>query len=93
MDDPAGRDSSLSKAESEYELIKAIGAGDIVAFEMLIERYRDPVLNFIFKYIGDRFGAEDIAQEVFLRSIGRPQSSSQGGKYRHGFSKLPTICR
>jgi len=34
---------------------------------MLILRYRGPVLNFIYKYLGDRFGAEDLAQEVFLR--------------------------
>ena len=67
MNDPAGCGGSLPKADREYELIKAIGAGDIVAFEMLIKRYRDPVSNFIFKYMGDRFGAEDIAQEVFLR--------------------------
>jgi len=58
-----------SEADREYELIKAIGAGDIVAFEMLIKKYRDPVSNFIFKYMGDRFGAEDIAQEVFLRCL------------------------
>ncbi len=67
MNDPSGCVGSLPKADSEYELIKAIGAGDIVAFEMLIKKYRDPVSNFIFKYMGDRFGAEDIAQEVFLR--------------------------
>ena len=67
MNDPAGCGGSFAKADREYELIKAIGAGDILAFEMLIKRYRDPVSNFIFKYMGDRFGAEDIAQEVFLR--------------------------
>jgi len=67
MNDPAGCGGSFPKADREYELIKAIGAGDILAFEMLVKRYRDPVSNFIFKYMGDRFGAEDIAQEVFLR--------------------------
>src|SRR5208337_1719299 len=67
MNDPAGCGGSLPKADREYELIKAIGAGDILAFEMLVNRYRDPVANFISKYMGDRFGAEDIAQEVFLR--------------------------
>ncbi len=67
MNDPAGCGGSPPKADREYELIKAIGAGDILAFEMLVKRYRDPVSNFIFKYMGDRFGAEDIAQEVFLR--------------------------
>ncbi|SPF34437.1 Transcriptional regulator, Fis family [Syntrophobacter sp. SbD1] len=65
MNDPEG--ISFPKADREYELIRAIGAGDILAFEMLVQRYRDPVLNFIYKYTGDRFGAEDIAQEVFLR--------------------------
>ncbi|MGA3114036.1 MAG: RNA polymerase sigma factor [Syntrophobacteraceae bacterium] len=67
MNDPADCGGSLREADGEYELIEAIGAGDILAFETLIKRYRDPVLNFIFKYMGDRFGAEDIAQEVFLR--------------------------
>ncbi len=62
----AGCGGSFPKADREYELIKAIGAGDILAFEVLVKRYRDPVSNFIFKYMGDRFGAEDIAQEVFL---------------------------
>ncbi|MGO9556459.1 MAG: RNA polymerase sigma factor [Syntrophobacteraceae bacterium] len=67
MNDMAGCGGSFPKADREYELIKAIGAGDILAFEVLVKRYRDPVSNFIFKYMGDRFGAEDIAQEVFLR--------------------------
>ena len=67
MNDPAGCGGSFEEADREYELIKAIGAGDILAFEMLVKRYGDPVSNFIFKYTGDKFGAEDIAQEVFLR--------------------------
>ena len=55
------------KIDSEYKLIEAIGSGDISAFEKLIQKYRNSVLNFIYKYLGDRFGAEDLAQEVFLR--------------------------
>jgi RNA polymerase sigma-70 factor (ECF subfamily) len=53
--------------DMEYKLIEAIGTGDTLAFETLIKRYRNSVLNFIYKYLGDRFGAEDLAQEVFLR--------------------------
>ncbi len=67
MTDPAGGGGPFPKGEGDYELIRAVGAGDILAFETLIKRYRGPVLNFISKYTGDRFGAEDIAQEVFLR--------------------------
>ncbi len=55
------------KIDSEYKLIEAIGTGDIPAFEKLIQKYRNSVLNFIYKYLGDRFGSEDLAQDVFLR--------------------------
>ena len=53
--------------DAEYKLIEAIGTGDAEAFETLINKYRSCVLNFIFKYVGDRYSAEDLAQEVFLR--------------------------
>ncbi|MEM5789336.1 MAG: RNA polymerase sigma factor [Syntrophobacteraceae bacterium] len=53
--------------DSDYQLIQAIGTGNTNAFEHLVERFQKPVLNFIFRYLGDRFAAEDITQEVFLR--------------------------
>jgi len=67
MNHPASREGTFENAETDYETIKAVGSGDIPAFELLIKKYRNPVLNFIFRYTGDRFGAEDIAQEVFLK--------------------------
>ena len=66
MNDPAGYDDCFQN-DDEYKLIKAIGAGNVHAFEKLIKKYQNPVLNFIYRYMGDAFGAEDIAQEVFLR--------------------------
>jgi RNA polymerase sigma-70 factor, ECF subfamily len=53
--------------ETEFDLIKAAGAGDHRAFERLVGRYQNPVFNFIYRYLGDRYAAEDISQEVFLR--------------------------
>jgi RNA polymerase sigma-70 factor (ECF subfamily) len=64
--DPTGA-GSFQSPDADYEVIEAIGRGDPSALETLIRRYRNPVVNFIYKYLGDRFGAEDIAQEVFLR--------------------------
>lgn len=52
--------------KSDYELIKAVGAGDHWAFEQLVRKYQDPLLNFVCRYLGDRDAAEDIVQEVFL---------------------------
>jgi RNA polymerase sigma-70 factor (ECF subfamily) len=66
-DPDAASGGPFSKGDQDYELIEAIGAGDILAFEMLVKKYSNPVLNFIFRYLGDRFAAEDIAQEVFFK--------------------------
>lgn len=41
--------------------------GDTAAFEFLIEKYHHPIINFIYRLIGDKAEAEDLAQEVFLR--------------------------
>jgi len=53
--------------DTEHKLIEAVGKGDAAAFETLIKRYRNSVVNFIYRYVGDRYSAEDLAQEVFLR--------------------------
>jgi len=38
------------------------------AFEDLLARYRRPVLNFVYRLLGDAAEAEDVAQEVFVRA-------------------------
>ena len=43
------------------------GRGDSRAFEILVRRHQGSVLNFIYRFIGDRIEAEDLAQEVFLK--------------------------
>lgn len=37
------------------------------AFEVIVNRYKNRLLNFVFRFVGDRDIAEDIAQETFLR--------------------------
>jgi len=53
--------------DAELSLIQATAQGDQKAFEQLIKRYQNPVVNFIYRYLGDRDAAEDLTQEVFLR--------------------------
>jgi len=40
--------------------------GDTKAFEELFTRYKKPILNFIYRLIGNRETAEEVAQEVFV---------------------------
>jgi RNA polymerase sigma-70 factor (ECF subfamily) len=59
--------NQIDKTTSSEELMGRIGAGDRYAFEILVRRHQRAVLNFIYRFIGDRIEAEDLAQEVFLR--------------------------
>jgi RNA polymerase sigma-70 factor, ECF subfamily len=55
----------MDKAESE--IMAEVAKGNLSAFREIVESYQNPLLNYIYKYTGDRTAAEDIAQEVFLR--------------------------
>ena len=44
-----------------------IAEGDEDAFEILVNRHQTSILNLIYRFIGDRTQARDLAQEVFLR--------------------------
>jgi RNA polymerase sigma-70 factor (ECF subfamily) len=41
--------------------------GDRAAFAELVEKYNQPVLNFIYRSLRDETEAEDLAQNVFLQ--------------------------
>lgn len=44
-----------------------VAQGDTQAFEILVHRHQKRILNLIFRFIGDREQAEDVAQDVFVR--------------------------
>ena len=44
-----------------------VKAGDSASFELLLQKYRTPLVNFLYRMVRDRAVAEDLAQEVFLR--------------------------
>lgn len=50
----------------EKRLVKRLKSRDPRAFETLVERYQEAVLNFVYRMIGNRLEAEDLAQEVFI---------------------------
>lgn len=52
---------------TDEELIARFQDGDVYAFEQIVHRYKDPLINFIYHYLGDRIDAEDVIQETFLR--------------------------
>lgn len=51
----------------DIELMRLAGGGDERAFEELVERHQNLVIGTVAKMLGGADGAEDIAQQVFVR--------------------------
>ena len=56
--------------DPDRQLVERTLAGDLAAFEMLIERHRDVVFRIAARIVG-RDEAEDVAQDTFLRAFHR----------------------
>ena len=52
---------------SDVQLMLDVKEGDDASFDLLLQRYRTPLVNFLFRMVRDVATAEDLAQEVFLR--------------------------
>lgn len=56
---------------SDEELVAAYVGGSNEAFSLLVGRYKDPLVNFAWRIVGDRDAAVDVVQETFIRLHGR----------------------
>ena len=61
-------------AVTDEALAARLIGGDAAAFDQLVLRWRDRVVDLARLLTGDRDAAEDIGQEVFLRFLRRPHA-------------------
>jgi RNA polymerase sigma-70 factor (ECF subfamily) len=52
---------------SDAEVMLRAGTGDDEAFSYLVEKFRRPIVSFMYRSCGSSHVAEELAQEVFLR--------------------------
>ncbi len=52
---------------TDVQLMLDVKSGDEASFELLLHRYRTPLVNFLYRMVRNREQAEDLAQEVFIR--------------------------
>ena len=56
-----------SEKLSDHQLIEATKAGDEDAFAEIVNRYRNPITNYVYRFLNDYEEAVDLAQETFVR--------------------------
>ena len=52
---------------SDHELIDSAKGGDEMAFAEIVRRYRNPITNYLYRFLNDYEEAVDLAQETFVR--------------------------
>ena len=52
---------------SDHALIEATKNGDEAAFAIIVGRYRNPITNYLYRFLNDYEEAVDLAQETFVR--------------------------
>ncbi len=56
-----------SHPDEDRELVSRCRKGEPLAFEELVHKYQQPLLNLIYHYIGYRNDVEDVAQKIFTK--------------------------
>jgi RNA polymerase sigma-70 factor (ECF subfamily) len=67
-----------------------VKAGDEASFDLLLQKYRTPLVNFLYRMVRDSATAEDLAQEVFLRVYRARQKYSPSAKFTTWMFRIAT---
>ena len=79
---------------SDEELMARCRNGDMSAFELLVIRYKDLIINYIHRCICDYHRAEDLAQETFIRILRNASSYEPKCQFKNWIYLIATnLCR
>lgn len=78
----------MKQGLKDDKLVLSAKRGDKAAFELLVERHFGLVYSIAYARIADPKAAEDIAQEVFLRSFLHIDSLSDPGKFTSWLAQI-----
>jgi RNA polymerase sigma-70 factor, ECF subfamily len=84
------RYNAEAMTRSDVQLMLDVKAGDEASFEILLHKYRSPLVNFLFRMVRDRATAEDLAQEVFLRVYKARAQYSPSAKFTTWLFRIAT---
>jgi len=87
-----GFSSTMAGAEtlSDAEIMLKAKAGDQAAFDYLVQKYRRPMVSFMYRMARNSAAAEDLAQEVFLRVYRSRESYEASAKFTTWLYRIAT---
>src|SRR5450755_554493 len=75
---------------SDADIMLRAKAGDQSAFDYLVQKYRRPMVSFMYRMARNTAAAEDLAQEVFLRVYRSRASYEASAKFTTWLHRIAT---
>ena len=75
---------------SDADVMLRVQAGDDSAFDHLVEKFRRPIVGFMYRMAHNQAVAEELAQEVFLRVYRSKQTYAAEAKFTTWLYRIAT---
>ncbi|HEY6337747.1 MAG TPA: sigma-70 family RNA polymerase sigma factor [Candidatus Sulfotelmatobacter sp.] len=83
--------AAMTGAESsDADVMLRVKAGDQSAFDYLVQKYRRPLISFMYRMARNSAAAEDLAQEVFLRVYRSRETYEASAKFTTWLYRIAT---
>jgi len=80
----------VSETYTDAEVMLRVKAGDQSAFDYLVQKYRRPLVSFMYRMARNTAAAEDLAQEVFLRVYRARETYEASAKFTTWMYRIAT---
>ena len=88
---PSGAQAeAVSEGMTDADVMLRVKAGDDSAFDYLVQKYRRPMISFMYRWAHNSAVAEDLAQEVFLRVYRSRSSYEASAKFTTWLYRIAT---
>lgn len=83
-------DSQMLHMLSDAEVMLRVAGGDDTAFDYLVEKFRRPMISFMYRMTHNQAVAEELAQEVFLRVYRSRKGYAASAKFTTWLYRIAT---
>jgi len=92
------QDAPVTDRDLEWQVVQKVQAGNVGAFDQLVQKYREQIFSVIYNMTSNREDASDLTQETFIKAfqaIGRfrGKSSFFTWIYRIGVNTTVTFLK
>jgi RNA polymerase sigma-70 factor, ECF subfamily len=66
---------------SDEDLMKRFQEADLSAYDEIVNRYKNQLFNFAFRFLGNHYEAQDVVQETFVRLFTKKHAYQRIAKF------------